>query len=63
MNAEEKVEWMRARGVVQAQWSVDGDLIMCVLGPPVVTPDPRDVDAHQPSADEPTTEELLLMSA
>lgn len=33
----EQTEWMRANGVVSAQWSPDGTLIACVLGPKPVT--------------------------
>ena len=76
MNENEKIAWMRDKGILQAQWSVDGELLMAVLGP---EPPPRagistlrdaigqkplnSPDGESGIHDEPTEEELLLMSA
>lgn len=56
-----KIGWMRSRGVLQAQWSPDGNLLMAVLGPErVENIGPIDQD---PRNEEPDTEDLLLASA
>jgi hypothetical protein len=60
--ADDKVAWMRERGVIQAQWSVDGDVTMLLLGPerfPQVGPQ----DSDDKKNDEPSIEDMLLASA
>ena len=59
--ANEKIAWMRAQGIIQAQWSVDGDLTMAIIGPPVAPLE----DDKAPAAphNEPSFEDLLLASA
>lgn len=60
MNPDEKVAWMRAVGAIQAQWSIDGELTMCVLGPvPGGTVDDTKTINHP----EPDEESMLFASS
>lgn len=61
MNPDQKIAWMRDKGVIQAQWSIDGELLMAVLGPErIVNVGTQETETKN---DEPDIEDLLLASA
>lgn len=61
MSPDEKITWMRDNGVIQAAWTVDGELSMAIVGPEPVSP--QDFASPTQKHEEPSLDELLTMSA